>query len=492
MARLTKSPKERNVLVLKVFGSWAALLAVAALAAGKLDVAALAAAGYAALWVIQGLRPDSMMARYALVAVIGGYTQMFLHNSFPPGVAYVAMVGMLVTSMMFNAYDWIVWSGGVCLAVFGASLWFVPPEASSAFAGSSAGTEAILSLAALGCVFLSMWRGVVLVRDILDRSTMITDITSAVSTGDLTVKVDAEVCKRSSMLRSLGKMLDSLKSTVRTIDETALRVANVTSTLREQSEVLQNGVNQQNESTASIAATIEELTVSVSQLNDNTKSAIGIVRESGEAARSGGEVIKQSLGEMSEVGKFVSQTFTEIELLTRHNANASRAVSIIRELSDQTKLLALNAAIEAARAGEQGRGFAVVADEVRKLAERTEQSTEEIQTLVANMQNSAETLRGSMETMVASVGTSVGNATRASESIDDIVGKVSAVGGLVEGVADGLAEQNAATVAIARNIERISRMSDGTATATESLATQVAELSAIAAKLESTIEAFRL
>jgi len=492
MARVTKSPKERNVLVLKVFGSWAALLVAAALVGGRPEAAALAAAGYGALWVTQWLRPDSTAVRYLLVAVIAGYTQLFLYNGLPPGVAFLAVAGMLVTSMMFNAYEWIFWSGGGCLVVFAGSLWLFPPAASPTFTGLGGRPEAVLSVAALGCVLLSMWRGTILVRDILDRSTIITDVTAAVSAGDLTVQVDAEIAKRSSMLRSLGKMLDSLKSTVRTIDETALRVANVTSTLNAQSEALQNGVNQQNESTGSIAATIEELTVSVSQLNDNAKSASVIVRESGDAAQTSGAVIKESLGEMSEVGKFVSATFAEIELLTRHNANASRAVSIIRELSDQTKLLALNAAIEAARAGEQGRGFAVVADEVRKLAERTEQSTEEIQTLVANMQNSAESLRSSMETMVSRVGTSVGNATRASESIDDIVGKVREVGGLVEGITLGLAEQNAATVAIARNIERISRMSDGTGAASASVAMQVKELAAIAARLHSTIEAYKL
>lgn len=487
------NPGERNLLVIKVFASWAGLLAAAALYGGDLAVAALAAAGYGALWAAHVIQPKGMAVRYALVGVIACYAFLFFQTGRVSGYAYMAIGGMLATSMMFNAYKWIILSGIGCAAGLGISVFLASAVGPAVVAPAKPDVaDAVFVCAALAGMLLSMLRGTALVRDVLDRSSIIKDVTDAVSGGDLTVQIDAEACKRSAMLKSLGKMLDSLKSTVRTIDETATRVANVTSTLSAQSEVMQNGVSQQNESTGSIAATIEELTVSVSQLNDNAKNAMVIVRDSGSAAQSGGVVIKASLGEMSEVGKFVSATFAEIELLTRHNANASRAVSIIRELSDQTKLLALNAAIEAARAGEQGRGFAVVADEVRKLAERTEQSTEEIQSLVANMQSSAESLRSSMETMVSRVGTSVGNATRASESIDGIVKKVREVGGLVEGITLGLAEQNAATIAIAQNIERISRMSDGTGIASESVAAQVKELSAIAARLHSTIEAFKL
>jgi methyl-accepting chemotaxis protein len=144
-----------------------------------------------------------------------------------------------------------------------------------------------------------------------------------------------------------------------------------------------------------------------------------------------------------------------IEHLAEETATIGKVLTVIRGIADQTNLLALNAAIEAARAGEMGRGFAVVAEEVRSLALRTSGATEEIQQLIARLQQAAGKSLEAMRSQVEHAEASASQATAADSALAEIVAAIHTIANMAERIACTTAQQSGAVSEIRDHSERI-------------------------------------
>ena len=136
----------------------------------------------------------------------------------------------------------------------------------------------------------------------------------------------------------------------------------------------------------SVAAAIEQMSVSTRDVAGNIADAAGAARQTEQQARQGEQVLGRMGDTMAQIAAMITQADQAMEKLSSQSEQVGRVTEVIATIAEQTNLLALNAAIEAARAGEQGRGFAVVADEVRQLASRTSASTMEINQTIASIQ----------------------------------------------------------------------------------------------------------
>jgi methyl-accepting chemotaxis protein len=187
------------------------------------------------------------------------------------------------------------------------------------------------------------------------------------------------------------------------------------------------------------------------------------------------------------------QTASEvIQTLAQDVGEIGSVLDVIRGISEQTNLLALNAAIEAARAGEQGRGFAVVADEVRTLAKRTQESTEEINTMIHKLQSGAKDAVTAMDEGIETARTSVENADKAGESLNNITAAIGTITDLSIQVATATEEQSSVVEELNSHILNIKDMSDNTAIESKNVNGQCLCLNNSATELNKMVANFKI
>ncbi|MEC5387398.1 methyl-accepting chemotaxis protein [Uliginosibacterium sp. H3] len=248
----------------------------------------------------------------------------------------------------------------------------------------------------------------------------------------------------------------------------------------------------QSDATASMAAAIEQLTVSISVIVERALDASTHTQNSQKSADRGTEVIMNTVGGIQSIAESVQVASERIVALRSDSESISSVANMIKEIADQTNLLALNAAIEAARAGEQGRGFAVVADEVRKLAERTTLATSDISTLILKIQDAARNAVDSMSSSVDAVERGVENAREAGSAIREIQSGAGMLVELVDEMTDAMREQSSASTIIARQIEQIAQMTERNSSAAQGVASSVENISGMGRGISQTLAAYRV
>ena len=362
--------------------------------------------------------------------------------------------------------------------------------ASSAYARALTGVIAATVVAALLLIVIGSWiyRGVLGPINQLRRS--VTDVAEQLDfTRRVPVHGNDELAES---VMALNSLLDVLQPNLQELAGAIDQVAQAAGGMRNTAQTLSDSADQQNEAASSMAAAVEELSVSISHVADQSGDANMLAQRSGELATSGGQVIQRTSESINRIATVVRDGSKQIEALKQQSVAISKVVQVIREIADQTNLLALNAAIEAARAGEQGRGFAVVADEVRKLAERTAQSTGEITRTIQTMQHEAETAVSLMSEAVGRVEEGVQQAQEASDSIEHIrAGSGDTVARVTE-IASAIREQSEGAHSLSAQVEQVSMLSDNNTHAAHTTAHTAEELDRLSATMREMVGRYRV
>ncbi|MBI3560869.1 MAG: methyl-accepting chemotaxis protein [Gammaproteobacteria bacterium] len=221
----------------------------------------------------------------------------------------------------------------------------------------------------------------------------------------------------------------------------------------------QSTAHQQRES-GKLAQAMNEMLATAENVARSTQQASDAASDADTHATRGREVVQHTIHSINQLADHVGQSSTVIHQLAEDSRNIGSILDVIKGIAEQTNLLALNAAIEAARAGEQGRGFAVVADEVRSLASRTQQSTQEISTMIMRLQHAAKSAEQAMQQGHDSAQQTVQQVTVAGDALRSITTAVVQIKDMNTQIASAAEQQTAVTTTVKHNVDSINEVTE--------------------------------
>ena len=310
--------------------------------------------------------------------------------------------------------------------------------------------------------------------------------------GDLTQHLDAHGHDELTQLaNSFNQFEDKLRQLISRLSEAA---GTLDQSSDELDQISQRG-QQQSQSQAQqmdlVATAINQVTYAVQDVARNAEQASSEVRNAEQQAHAGNSCILSSMSQIEQLSATIDNAVSVIRSLASESTQIGSVLEVIRSIAEQTNLLALNAAIEAARAGEQGRGFAVVADEVRLLAQRTQQSTQEIQGMIERLQSNSEAAVRVIDDSSHAAQLTIEQARLASSNLEQITGTLGNLSGLNSSIASATLQQSHVVDDINQNVTQAASLAQEAAMAAEQTSQASLQLGKLAEQMNHLLRQFR-
>jgi methyl-accepting chemotaxis protein len=314
---------------------------------------------------------------------------------------------------------------------------------------------------------------------------------NAAADGDLTQRMDPE--SQSDAMTDIAEasnaMIGDLETTVARIRSFADEVATSSEEVTAGTEESRRASEQVSESIQAISADAESQSEQLQEVANEMQSLSGTVeevassadevattaQETAERGQSGREAATAAMNEMEAIEARSEKTIGEVRSLAGEIDEIGEIIGLINDIAEQTNMLALNASIEAARVGEAGDGFAVVADEIKGLAGEVADATEEVESLVAGVQSSADTAVDDIQAMGERVSSGTTTIENALEELEDIAANVEASNQSIQEISAATDDQAASTEEVAGMIDKVAAATQQVSSESESVSTAAEE-----------------
>lgn len=353
---------------------------------------------------------------------------------------------------------------------------------------ASAGIQLLLLLAGLAVIIL------IVRRTVIQRINAMRYTMEAIARDDdlshsVTIGARDEI---GAMGWAFNRMIDKFKHSLHAVSDATQQLNGVSDQVAEVADSTLKAVVEQRTETDMVASAMNEMSATVQEVARHATQTAEASQGADDESRAGVLVAEEAIAGIRDLIAEIESAAAVVQHVESDTASISEVLDVIKGIAEQTNLLALNAAIEAARAGEQGRGFAVVADEVRTLASRTQNSTEEIQTMIERLQhgvkNAVDAMAGAQERAV----TGSESVEKATQSLHVIAAEVATINNMNLQIATAAEEQSAVAEEINRNITRISNIADNTSSGATQTAHSSEDLLRLTAELRRLVSQFKL
>ncbi|MBO2672025.1 chemotaxis protein [Shewanella algae] len=353
----------------------------------------------------------------------------------------------------------------------------------------------MLGLALFGLIALVLVIStVVIIRSIMGPVERITGIISRIEQQkDLSLRCDVGSNDELGMIgRHFNSMVKSFQKLIEQVIESVDAMRQSCEELSRNAISASEGVSKQLNETDMVATAITEMGATIDEIAKNTELAAGKAEQTHHNAQEGQIGVEDTISKIQSLAQQLDDSANVVAELEKDSQTIGSVLDVIRGIAEQTNLLALNAAIEAARAGEQGRGFAVVADEVRSLAMRTQESTEEIASIIQTLQSRTHSIVDIMEQSQKQGGESAQQAASAGTLLAQINADVTNIMDMSTQIAAAIEEQSMVAAEVNKNVVVIRDIAEESAQAAEENATASDEVRHRADYLHQAVSQFKI
>ena len=330
-----------------------------------------------------------------------------------------------------------------------------------------------------------------LTRSITTPINQALNVARRIASGDLTGKIASDgKDEAAQLLDALADMQGNLRSTIHGIGESARQLASAAEEMSSVMEQSTRSLQQQNDQIEMAATAVTQMSTAVDEVAANAVSSAEASQASNEDSKHGHVQVSETITSIQGLVSEVISASEQAQGLADQAQDISKVLEVIRGIAGQTNLLALNAAIEAARAGEAGRGFAVVADEVRSLAQRTQNSTEEIELMITNIQQGTGTTVGALQSSAEHANQTLRRANSAGNALEKITASISQINERNLVIASAAEQQALVAREVDHNLVNIRDLSTQTAAGATQTSAASHELSRLAVDLNGLVTRF--